>query len=70
MASKKSACPSAAPLKNLCGVAVNKALKFNPKAEDAIEVDFERKLLLGYQFYPWNALRVSQGILLMKLKPF
>ena len=34
-------------MKNFSVVAVNKALKFNPKAEDAIEVDFERKLLLA-----------------------
>ncbi len=40
-------CPSGAPVKNFKVVAINKALKFNPKTEDQIEVDFERKLILA-----------------------
>jgi len=37
-------CPSDAPVKNFSVVAIDKALKFNPKTDDEIEVDFERKL--------------------------
>ncbi len=44
---KKTLCPKGAPVKNFSVVAINKALKFNPNAEDEIEVDFERKLLLA-----------------------
>jgi hypothetical protein len=40
-------CPSGAPTKNFSVVAINKALDFNAKAEDQIEVDFERKLVLA-----------------------
>ena len=42
----KSICPAGAPVKSFSVVAIDKALKFNPNTEDAIEVDFERKLLL------------------------
>ena len=45
--SAKQLCPKGAPVKNFSVVAVNTALKFNPNAEDEIEVDFERKLLLA-----------------------
>jgi len=45
--SAKETCPSNAPVKNFNVVAINKALKFNPKTEDEIEVDFERKLILA-----------------------
>jgi hypothetical protein len=44
---RKTLCPKGAPVKNFSVVAINKALKFNPNAEDEIEVDFERKLLLA-----------------------
>ncbi len=44
---KKEVCPKGAPTKNFSVVAIDKALKFNPNAEDIIEVDFERKLLLA-----------------------
>jgi hypothetical protein len=44
---KKTLCPKGAPVKNFSVVAINKALKFHPNAEDEIEVDFERKLLLA-----------------------
>ncbi len=44
---KKTLCPKGAPMKNFSVVAINKALKFNPNAEDEIEVDFERKLILA-----------------------
>ncbi|QPJ66150.1 MAG: hypothetical protein G3M78_12395 [Candidatus Nitrohelix vancouverensis] len=40
-------CPDKAPVKNFSVVAINRELKFNPNAEDEIEVDFERKLLLA-----------------------
>ena len=40
-------CPSGAPTKNFSVVALNKALDYNSKAEDQIEVDFERKLILA-----------------------
>lgn len=43
----KSPCPKGAPMKDFSVVAVDRALKFNPNTEDAIEVDFERKLLLA-----------------------
>ncbi|MEC7641104.1 MAG: hypothetical protein VYC17_03010 [Nitrospinota bacterium] len=45
--SAKKLCPADAPVKNFSVVAIDKALKFNPNAEDEIEVDFERKLLLA-----------------------
>jgi hypothetical protein len=44
---KKTLCPKGAPVKSFSVVAINKALKFHPNAEDEIEVDFERKLLLA-----------------------
>jgi len=44
---RKTLCPKGAPVKNFSVVAINKALKFNPNAEDEIEVDFERKLILA-----------------------
>ena len=40
-------CPSGAPTKKFSVVAINRALDFNAKAEDQIEVDFERKLILA-----------------------
>ncbi len=40
----KSVCPDDAPVKSFNVVAMDKELKFNPKAADAIEVDFERKI--------------------------
>jgi len=45
--SKKNVCPKGSPVKNFSVVAIDKALKFNPNTEDEIEVDFERKLILG-----------------------
>ena len=44
---KKTLCPKGAPVKSFSVVAIDKALKFNPNTEDALEVDFERKLLLA-----------------------
>ena len=43
-ASSKSVCPSDAPVKTFSVIATERALKFNPKAPDVIEVDFDRKL--------------------------
>ncbi|MCH8157322.1 MAG: hypothetical protein IID18_06165, partial [Nitrospinae bacterium] len=40
-------CPKGSPVKKFSVVAINKALDFNPNAEDQIEVDFERKLILA-----------------------
>jgi len=45
--SNKTLCPKGAPVRSFSVVAINKALKFNPNAEDEIEVDFERKLILA-----------------------
>jgi len=45
--SNKTLCPSGAPVRNFSVVAINKELKFNANAEDEIEVDFERKLILA-----------------------
>ncbi|CCQ91340.1 conserved exported hypothetical protein, putative Multicopper oxidase [Nitrospina gracilis 3/211] len=45
--SKTELCPAGAPVKQFNVVAVNKELKFNPNADDYLEVDFERKLLLA-----------------------
>ncbi|MBI3622215.1 MAG: multicopper oxidase domain-containing protein [Nitrospirae bacterium] len=42
--SAKSVCPADAPVKSFSVVAVDRALKFNDKAPDMIEVDFDRKL--------------------------
>jgi len=39
-----SVCPSDAPVKNFNVVALDRPLKLNQKAPDAIEVDFERKI--------------------------
>ena len=47
--SAKSVCPEDAPVKTFSVIAANRALKFNPKTEDVIEVDFERKLMLANQ---------------------
>jgi hypothetical protein len=47
--SAASVCPSDAPVKSFNVVAVDRALKFNSKAPDAIEVDFGRNLLLANQ---------------------
>ena len=44
---RKTVCPKGAPVKSFSVVAIDKALKFNANAEDEIEVDFERKLLLA-----------------------
>ncbi|HXC61646.1 MAG TPA: multicopper oxidase domain-containing protein, partial [Nitrospiria bacterium] len=43
-ASAKSVCPADAPVKSFNVIAVDHALKFNPKAPDLIDVDFDRKL--------------------------
>jgi FtsP/CotA-like multicopper oxidase with cupredoxin domain len=43
-ASAKSVCPADAPVKSFNVIAADRALKFNPKAPDLIEVDFDRKL--------------------------
>ena len=45
--SAKQLCPKGAPVKSFNVVAIDTTLKFNPLAEDEIEVDFERKLLLA-----------------------
>ncbi|TLY33341.1 MAG: hypothetical protein E6K62_06865, partial [Nitrospirae bacterium] len=41
----KSVCPESAPVKSFNVVAMDHDLKFNPKAPDLIEVDFERKIM-------------------------
>ncbi|MBI3802149.1 MAG: multicopper oxidase domain-containing protein [Nitrospirae bacterium] len=43
-ASAKSLCPADAPVKTFNVVATDRALKFNAKAPDMIDVDFDRKL--------------------------
>jgi hypothetical protein len=43
-ASAKSVCPTDAPVKTFNVIAADHPLKFNPKAPDLIEVDFDRKL--------------------------
>lgn len=45
--SAKSVCPSDAPVKSFNVIAADRALKFNTKAPDVIEVDFDRKLLVA-----------------------
>ena len=45
--SAQSVCPSDAPMKAFNVLAINKGLVFNPRAEDPIEVDFERILLVA-----------------------
>lgn len=40
----KSVCPADAPVKNFSVVASDRPMKLNPKAPEAIEVDFERKI--------------------------
>lgn len=45
--SAKSVCPPDAPVKIFNVIAVDRALKFNQKAPDVIEVDFDRKLLVA-----------------------
>ncbi|MEW6545210.1 MAG: multicopper oxidase domain-containing protein [Nitrospirota bacterium] len=42
--SAQPVCPAEAPVKTFNVVAVDHPMKFNPKAPDAIEVDFERKI--------------------------
>jgi hypothetical protein len=42
-----SVCPADAPVKHFNVVALDRPMKLNPKAPDAIEVDFERKILLN-----------------------
>ncbi len=44
---RKTLCPKDAPVKNFSVVAINTELKFNANAEDEIEVDFERMLILA-----------------------
>ena len=46
-ASAKQLCSKKAPVKNFNVAAINTELKFNPNADDEIEVDFDRKLLLA-----------------------
>jgi len=43
-ASAKSVCPADAPVKTFNVIATDRALKFNSKAPDLIDVDFDRKL--------------------------
>ena len=43
-ASAKSVCPADAPMKTFNVIAADRALKYNPKAPDVIEVDFDRTL--------------------------
>ncbi|MEW6544345.1 MAG: multicopper oxidase domain-containing protein [Nitrospirota bacterium] len=43
-AAPSSVCPADAPVKTFNVVAMDRPLKLNPKAPDAIEVDFERKI--------------------------
>jgi hypothetical protein len=43
----RTVCPADAPVKKFNVLAINKGLVFNPRAEEAIEVDFERKLLVA-----------------------
>ncbi|WHZ16559.1 MAG: Multicopper oxidase [Nitrospira sp.] len=43
-ATPNSVCPSDAPVKSFNVVALDRPMKLNPKAPDAIEVDFERKI--------------------------
>ena len=45
--SAKSVCPSGAPVKRFNVVAIDRALKFNLRAPDAIETDFDRRLLIA-----------------------
>jgi hypothetical protein len=40
----KSVCPADAPVKTFNVLAVDKSLVYNPRAEEAVEVDFDRKL--------------------------
>jgi FtsP/CotA-like multicopper oxidase with cupredoxin domain len=46
-AASKEICPADAPVKTFNVDAINYALKFNKKAPEAIEVDFNRHLLVG-----------------------
>ncbi len=46
-ASAKSVCPVNAPVKTFNVMAIDKALRFNKSAPEALEVDFDRKLNLG-----------------------
>ncbi|MBI4400491.1 MAG: multicopper oxidase domain-containing protein [Nitrospirae bacterium] len=43
----KSVCPADAPVKAFNVVALDRPLKLNPKAPEAIEVDFERKIIMN-----------------------
>ncbi|MBI3358498.1 MAG: multicopper oxidase domain-containing protein [Nitrospirae bacterium] len=45
--SAKSVCPTDAPVKSFNVIAIDRALKFNANAPDAIEVDFGRNLLIA-----------------------
>ncbi len=45
--SATSVCPPSAPVKDFSVLAINQGLVFNPRAEEAIEVDFGRKLELA-----------------------
>jgi FtsP/CotA-like multicopper oxidase with cupredoxin domain len=46
-ASAKSVCPSDAPVKTFYVIAADRALKFNDRASDVLEVDFDRKLQIA-----------------------
>ena len=46
-AAAKAVCPADAPVKNFNVVALDRPYKTNPKAPDAIEIDFERKILVN-----------------------
>ncbi|HEX9756377.1 MAG TPA: multicopper oxidase domain-containing protein [Nitrospiria bacterium] len=45
--SAKEVCPSAAPVKNFNVLAVEKGLVLNPRADETIEVDFNREMLMS-----------------------
>ncbi len=45
--SAKNVCPPDAPVKRFNVVATDHAMKYNPNSPDAIEVDFDRKLLVA-----------------------
>ena len=46
-AAAKNVCPADAPVKAFNVVALDRPLKLNPKAPEAIEVDFERKIIMN-----------------------
>lgn len=64
----KSVCPDDAPVKSFNVVAMDKELKFNQNAPDAIEVDFERKIQIknpGGKIYVLEdeATKVAGGLM-------